>query len=82
VPYGADGELALDGPRFRVNELQPDKEYDCVFSAIDAGLEAVEARHSMDASLVKQAFCYEELGWLAESDGHTELGAAPDYGGM
>jgi len=56
VPYGKDG------PRFRANELRPDMEYECIFSAIDAGLEAIDARPPLDAALVKQAFCYDELG--------------------
>jgi hypothetical protein len=67
VPYGADGRLILDGPRFRVPELKPGEEYDCIFSAIDAGLDAVGSLPEVDASLVKQAFCYEKLGWLMES---------------
>jgi|GEM_PF-5973539 len=44
VPCSEDGRFVRDGIRLRANELRPDVEYDCVFSAIDAGLEAVEAR--------------------------------------
>src|SRR5262249_39545593 len=68
-PYGEDGELVLPGPRFRISELRPDTEYECVFSAIDAGLEAVEAGPAVNAVLVKRAFCYGELGYLAETAG-------------
>lgn len=67
VPYGEGGELVLDGPRFRESELRPDAEYDCIFSAIDAALEAVTAGTQVSASSVKQAFCYEEAEVLAES---------------
>lgn len=72
VAYGDNGELQLDGPRYRPSELrsdEEDEEYDCVFTAIDAALEAVQARPEVDAEFVKYAFCYEyyESGWLAES---------------
>jgi hypothetical protein len=66
VPYGEDGQLLLDGPRYRFSELRPDVEYDCILSAIDAGLEAVGARAFVDAELVKRAFCYDGLETLAE----------------
>jgi hypothetical protein len=69
VPYGDDGEIQVDGPRFRPAELQEDEEYDRVFSAIDAALEAIPVGRDVDASLVKDAFCYvfDESGWLEES---------------
>ena len=66
APYGEQGELVLDGPRLRVTDLLPNEEYDCIFSAIDAGLEAVGAGPHVSASLVKQAFCYEELAKFTE----------------
>jgi hypothetical protein len=69
VPYGDDGELQSDGPRFRPGELSPDEEYDCIFSPIDAALETIQSGPEADAGRVKQAFCYEyrETGWMAES---------------
>lgn len=70
VPSGEDGELAIDGPRFRVTELPPGGDYGCVFSAIDAALEAVGAGTQVSAASVKQAFCYDDPEALAES-GHS-----------
>jgi hypothetical protein len=67
VPYGEDGELIVDGPRFRLTQLQKGVEYDCIFSAIDAALEAVRAGPKVSAASVEQAFCYEEAEALAES---------------
>ena len=71
VPYREDGQLNLDGPRYREAELLPHEEYDCVFSAIDAALEALETGRSVSASLIKQAFCYDGALVLAES-GNTD----------
>jgi hypothetical protein len=68
VPYSKDGELDLNGPRLRVTELQLGEEYGCIFSAIDAALEAVGAGPRVSAALVKQAFCYDKLEPLTESD--------------
>jgi hypothetical protein len=67
VPYGEDGELLLDGPRFRIGELRADREYDCIFTAIDAALEGVQAVPQASGALVKQAFCYEGSESLGES---------------
>lgn len=67
VPYREDGELMVDGPRLRQRELRPDLEYDCIFNAIDAALEAVQAGPRVSAALVKQAFCYGESELLAET---------------
>jgi hypothetical protein len=67
VPYREDGELMVDGPRFRQRELRPALEYDCIFDAIDAALEAVQAGPWVSAALVKQAFCYGESELLAET---------------
>jgi hypothetical protein len=67
VRYNEDGELPDDGPRLRPDELLPDVEYECVFTAIDAALEAVLANPSVSAAVVKQAFCYGEAELLAES---------------
>jgi hypothetical protein len=67
VPYGDDGELDEDGPKFRVTELQRDIEYDCIFSAIDAALEAVGISRAGFAEVLKEAFCYEEFATLAEN---------------
>ena len=67
VPFGADGEPVTNGPRFRVSELQRGVEYDCIFTAIDAGLQAVEAGPSVSESLITNTFCYEGIEALAES---------------
>ena len=72
VPYLDSGELALDGPRYRLDELQPDVEYDCIVSAIDAALETVPAGPQVNASIVKQAFCYDEPRWLADAGGRSD----------
>jgi hypothetical protein len=40
VPYGENGELVLDGPRYRGDALPEDVECDCVRNGIDAALEA------------------------------------------
>ncbi len=82
VPYGEDGELRTDGPRLRLDKLRSDMEYDCIFTAIDAALEAIQAVPPVSAALVKQAFCYEESESLAESDIPAEPGAAADRRGM
>jgi hypothetical protein len=66
VPYGEDGNLVLNGPRFRESELNPEVEYDCIYSTIDAALESVEAGPLVDSSLIKQAFCYDETETLSE----------------
>lgn len=66
VPLDDNGEPVASGLRFRVTELRRDKEYDCVYSAIDAGLEAVGAGR-VSAKAVKQAFCYDEAEVLAEA---------------
>jgi hypothetical protein len=67
APCGKNGELVIGGPQFRLTQLQPGGEYECVFSAIDAALGAVGVGRRVSAELVKQAFCYEELEALAES---------------
>jgi hypothetical protein len=71
VPCGQDGEPLLDGPRFRASELHLDEEYECIFSAIDAALQAVEAGPALSVGRLKQAFCYEEFEALAESGDPT-----------
>ena len=44
VLYGADGNLDLDGERFWAADVEanrdPDREFDCIYTGIDAGLEA------------------------------------------
>lgn len=71
VPYGPDGELRTDGPRFRVDEFPPGVECDCIFSEIDAALDAVKAGRRVSAEHLKQAFCYERLEPLAEFPEHA-----------
>jgi hypothetical protein len=81
VPYGEDGELVLDGLQFQITELPPGGEYDCVFSAIDAALEALAAEPRVSSELIKRAFCYDELEPLAESGNRGRSGADPGAAG-
>jgi hypothetical protein len=74
VPYGPDGKLVLDGPRFRVGELRPDQEYDCVLSAIEAALESIGAYPRVSGELLIKAFCYGKRATLAESGSFAEPG--------
>jgi len=67
VPYGEDGKLVLDGPQFRITELRPEKEYECIYSAIDAGLKAIGVGPHVSQDMIKQAFCYDAAEVLAES---------------
>ncbi len=69
VQYGDSGELFVDGPRLRIGDLRPDCEYDCVFSPMDAALQAIGAWPQTTGSLVKQAFCYDDCDVLAVSAG-------------
>jgi hypothetical protein len=55
--------------RLRVTDLRPGPEYECIFTAIDATLQAVRAWPRVSAALVKQAFCYDEPEALADSAG-------------
>jgi hypothetical protein len=38
--------------------LEPSEEDHCIFSAIDAALDAVEVAPQVSAALLAQAFCY------------------------
>lgn len=69
VPFGEDGAIVVDGPRFRESEMKSDQEYDCVFSAIDAALEAVGVWPRVSALWVKQAFCYDKGEVVADRCG-------------
>jgi hypothetical protein len=40
VPYGEDGKLVTDGPRYPGDAVPEDIECDCIWNGIDAGLEA------------------------------------------
>jgi hypothetical protein len=53
------GEPMLDGEKFPATSLDDDEEYDCVFTAIDAGLHALGVEKTVNSASVKQAFCYE-----------------------
>ena len=61
-----EGEPLVEGPKFRPDELQEDEEYDCVWSAIHAGLDALGVIGKVEPETLKDAFCYERLGWEAE----------------
>lgn len=67
VPLDDASKPVVAGPRFRVTELRPDVEYDCVHSAIDAALEVVRGGPRVSAAVVKQAFCYDAGKVLAEA---------------
>lgn len=67
VPLGDDGELVLDGPRYRLAELPPGGEYDCFASAIDVALQSILAGAEVTNEVVVEAFCYDRPKWLAES---------------
>ena len=40
VPFGKDGELVMDGPHYPGDALPDDLECDCIWTAIDAALDA------------------------------------------
>jgi hypothetical protein len=67
VPCREEGELVRNGRRFRITELLPGVDYECVFSATDAALEALGVGARVSARRVMQAFCYEKLESLAET---------------
>ncbi|WP_165248530.1 hypothetical protein [Paludisphaera soli] len=69
VPYGDDGKLLVDEPRLRVRDLHPDEEYDCVFSAIDAALQAIGAAPGAGSRRVLNAFVYDNENWIMEAPG-------------
>jgi hypothetical protein len=67
VGLDEDGEPALDGPKYHGDDLPEDfDEGECIRTAIDTGLEAAGFRGVNEREL-KQAFCYDERSWLAES---------------
>lgn len=74
VPLDQDGEPVIAGTRIRVYEMCPAEEYDCVFSTIDAALQAVEVDSWVSPQIVQQAFCYEEAEVLADSTGRAAEG--------
>jgi hypothetical protein len=62
------GEPILDSPRLRSKELRSTDEYECVYSAIDAGLEVLQVRSTVSGETLKKAFCYDELAVIAQSN--------------
>jgi hypothetical protein len=61
VPYGKDGELCTDGPRYSGNAVPDDIECDCIWDGIDAALEAAGFRkwitaHKLAAQVAYRAF--------------------------
>ena len=67
VALDEDGMPELDGPRYSGDDLPEDfDEGECIRTAIDAGLEAAGFCALNEAGL-KEAFCYDRRGWLAES---------------
>src|SRR5262249_20473150 len=67
VQCGESWKLPSTPPRLRVKDLRPGPEYECIFTAIDAALQAVRAWPRVSAALVKEAFCYDEPEALADS---------------
>ncbi len=72
VPLDDEGEPITNGPRFRADQMEAleaqdeDAEFDCVWSALDAGLDALGVADRVHTGMLKQAFCYDGCGWLAE----------------
>ena len=66
MPLDRLGHPMQDGRQVRAADLQADQEYECLLSAIDLALRAIEV---VDVSGVrlKQAFCYGEAQCVAES---------------
>ena len=57
VPYGDDGQLVLDGPRYSGDEVPEDVECDCVCNGIDAALEAAGFARWMTAGRLVNVAC-------------------------
>jgi hypothetical protein len=69
APLGSGGEALLNAPRVRMAQLDPASEYECVMSAIDLGLNALNMTDLSVGSLT-QAFCYGEgriMAWERSS---------------
>ena len=58
VPYGRDGELVMDGPRYPGNAVPEDVECDCVWNGIDAALEGAEFRKWLSAHKLAAEVAY------------------------
>ncbi len=66
VELDHEGNPELDGKKYRVSEFVPEAEYETVFTAIDAGIEAMGIKHAVSLDLLKNAFCYETIPALME----------------
>jgi hypothetical protein len=53
-----DGTAQHEGQPLRIHELAADQEYDCLVSAIDAGLHALGVGDRVSSEHIKQAVCY------------------------
>ena len=62
VPLTENGTADISGERMKLHELEEDREYDCVLSAIDLGLRALGVDAVISAATLKDVFCYERLG--------------------
>ena len=64
VPYGENGELVLDGPRYPGDALPEDIECDCIRNGIDAALEAARFHRWLTCrDLVQIAACRDDPVW-------------------
>jgi len=66
VELDDEGNPQIDGRKFRVSEFLPEAEYQTIYSAIDAGLEAMRINDSISLDLLKNAFCYGKITPLME----------------
>jgi hypothetical protein len=63
VPYGENGELVLDGPRFSGAALPGDLECDCIRNGIDAALEAAQFGGWMTSGKLVDVACRNDPVW-------------------
>jgi hypothetical protein len=63
VPYGEEGELVTDGPRYAGDALPDDVECDCVRNGIDVALEAAGFQGWASSAELVQAAYREEPVW-------------------
>jgi hypothetical protein len=63
VPFGDDGELVLNGPRFSGEALPDDVECDCICNGIDAALEAAGFGGWMTSEGLVDVACRDDPVW-------------------
>jgi hypothetical protein len=74
VPYGEDGELVLDGPRYPGDAVPEDVECDCIWNGIDAAVGAAGFRQWLTAHKLaaEVAYCAFQEQPLWERPGKQE----------